>query len=79
MDVGLTPNASVFAQVTADANVLFTWPYQEPGLGTARIFLDLAGNATDHPTTDPHLAATINFAILPPNAGTPTAPASNKP
>jgi hypothetical protein len=77
-DVG-PPDTSVFTQVTADANVLFTWAYQEPGLGTARIFLDLPGNDTSNPATDPHLAATINFAILPPNAGTPTVPASNKP
>jgi hypothetical protein len=76
VDVGLTPNASVIAQVTADANVLFTLAYPEPGLGTARIFLDLPGNDTSNPTTDPHLAATINFGILPPNTGTPTAAAS---
>jgi hypothetical protein len=79
VDVGLMPNASVFAQVTADANVLFTLAYPEPGLGTARIFLDLPGNDTSNPATDPHLAATINFGILPPAAGTPTAPVSNKP
>jgi hypothetical protein len=76
VDVGLTPNASVIAQVTADANVLFSLAYPEPGWGTARIFLDLPSNDTSNPTTDPHLAATINFGILPPNTGTPTAPAS---
>jgi len=76
VDVGLTPNANVIAQVTADANVLFTLAYPEPGWGTARIFLDLPGNATSNPATDPHLAATINFGILPPNTGTPTAAAS---
>lgn len=76
VDVGLTPNANVIAQVTADANVLFTLAYPEPGWGTARIFLDLPGNDTSNPTTDPHLAATINFGILPPNTGTPTAAAS---
>ncbi|HZC79681.1 MAG TPA: hypothetical protein VE258_18145, partial [Ktedonobacterales bacterium] len=72
VDVGLTPNASVIAPVTADAIVLFTLAYPEPGWGTARIFLDLPGNDTSNPTTDPHLAATVNFGILPPNTGTPT-------
>ena len=76
VDVGLTPNSNVSAPVTADANVLFTLAYPEPGWGTARIFLDLPGYDTSNPTTDPHLAATINFGILPPNTGTPTAPAS---
>jgi len=79
VDVGLTPNANVIAQVTADANVLFTLAYPEPGWGTARIFLDLPGNDTSNPATDPHLAATINFGILPPNTGTPTAPVSTTP
>jgi hypothetical protein len=79
VDVGLTPNATMTASISADANVLFTLAYPEPGLGTARIYLDLPGNETSNPTTDPHLAATIYFAIVPPNAGTPTVPASKTP
>jgi hypothetical protein len=75
-DVGLTPNADTMQQIAADSNVLFTLAYPQPGLGTARIFVDLQDNETSNPTTDPHLAATIYFAIMPPNAGTPTVPAS---
>jgi hypothetical protein len=75
-DVGLTATDRLTARVTADANVLFTLAYPQPGLGTARIFLDLPNNETSNPATDPHLAATIYFAIMPPNAGTPTVPAS---
>jgi hypothetical protein len=78
-DVGLTPNADTMQQIAADSNVLFTLAYPQPGLGTARIFVDLQDNETSNPTTDPHLAATIYFAIMPPNAGTPTVPASKTP
>jgi anti-sigma factor RsiW len=79
VDVGLTPNADTVQPIAADANVLFTLAYPQPGLGTARIFLDLPNNETSNPTTDPHLAATINFAILPPNAGTPQPTATAAP
>src|SRR5262249_2495468 len=75
-DVGLSPTADTMHKVPADSNGLFTLAYPQPGLGAARIFLDLPNNDTGNPTTDPHLAATIYFAIMPPNAGTPTVPAS---
>lgn len=70
-DVGLAANSELTKTISADSNVFFTLQYPTPGIGSARIYVDGPTNQQNlNPAADPTLAATIDFAVMPP---TPTA------
>jgi hypothetical protein len=66
----LPPNG-LSEPATGDTQVTFGLKYSSPGIGMARIYVDRPASDNSDSPTDPYLAQSIRFAVLPPSALTP--------
>jgi len=66
IDLQLLQSSLIKKDIVQDSNAYFALQYPQPGLGMVRVYWDRPANDSDDSSTNPYLAQTLMFAVLPP-------------